>query len=488
MKKIFASALLALGVLSQANATDYHSFGSTNVVFFTGSTAFRAVLYATITNTTASLTNASGTYVGLFDQGSTPVLKTSTGGAVDNTKSQYYAIGNLSGTPTILSVSLTGSEAGIASLNSLNPNQSISIAYSLTKAFQGYTNASANLPGTPTPSGTLGFPLPDGSLVTQVPDLAFADTSKSVSLSASSSTTDYGIVGVIPFIWVKGYNSTGLNASSRTSWTNLVNVTEPQLLSEISSAQKASFFTGNANDTDKVYLFGRNKGSGTRVNTLLDIYFGVNNAVNQYAVNCYYTTVAPVGVLTYGTNATAGWLPTTLATTLTSSAALVGIGNDGFDSGSGVLKCLALDTAGGSLVTLGYSGIADYKTGAGYGNYKALTLNGVSCTDSNVMAGTYPFWGHEHLYGQASAANATVTTVAQKLAGTTVATAVGTGFNNGAGAGVGGGSAFEAVMQQVDATIGGHSGVAGNISYAIDPLAMKADKGTGADVGYPAPL
>ena len=69
------------------------------------------------------------------------------------------------------------------------------------------------------------------------------------------------------------------------------------MLVALGSTVNANFLTGNAADVGTpVAMFGRNAGSGTRVNTLLDTFFGVGNGVTQFALNSTYTTA---GVLTY---------------------------------------------------------------------------------------------------------------------------------------------------------------------------------------------
>ena len=103
MIKLITGAMLALGLVSSARAAA--TFGSTNIVYITGSTAFRAGLFETLTN------NASTPC--LFDVG-TPVSNPS--GAASGT-SAYYVVGKISGNYVMVSVSLTGSEAGLASLN-----------------------------------------------------------------------------------------------------------------------------------------------------------------------------------------------------------------------------------------------------------------------------------------------------------------------------------------------------------------------------------
>ena len=62
MKKnvLITAALAALGLVSTAQASG--TFGTTNVVYITGSTAFRANLWATLTNNVFSSTFAPSVF------------------------------------------------------------------------------------------------------------------------------------------------------------------------------------------------------------------------------------------------------------------------------------------------------------------------------------------------------------------------------------------------------------------------------------------
>ena len=308
-----------------------------------------------------------------------PRSKASNGGAVSGSTSAYNAYGNIGGAPYLLSFDFTGSEAGLAALegNAIpNPNT----ASGLT----GYSSGTVNLPGTPKPTGFVN-PNNTAATLSATPDLALSDTSQAVSLSsAQPALADYGVVAIIPFVWAKG----NFPSPADSSWNDLVNVSDAQLAYFLSGAQVASFFTGRAADTDDVYLIGRNKGSGTRVNTLLDAQYGVNVAVDQFVpANTTYSG----GALTVAT-----------LTTIAAAGNLTEVVNDGFDSGSGVAKTLAASLAGATdgqaqTITLGYLGLSDYQGTAQPGGAVALTLNGVPENDATVQNGTYSFWGHEHL-------------------------------------------------------------------------------------------
>ena len=329
-----------------------------------------------------------------------------------------------------------------------------------------------NLPGVPTvfPDPNTGAPGTSSS----TPNLTFADTSQAVSLTKPptySALKDYGAVGIVTFTWLKGNCSSGNRDSS---WNDITNISQPQILYQLPGPQAASFFTGNSNDTDTVITIGRNVGSGTHVNMMSDAeYIGVGTFIDQWSWNSFYSSA---NVLTYTTNSP--FFPT-INPGNTGDHGLVDVGHDGYDSGAFVSDVLSCDSSSVStqVVTIGYAGVSDAKhcrdgqgtkDGSSLANQPAgavwLTLDGVSFNDGNVIEGTYSFWGHEHLYGQpGQSSSSPAGVVAGLLAGTTGA--------NGA--------------------INAHGGLANGSSPSsqdtgIQIGAMKADKPSKGDLGYPS--
>lgn len=473
-KSTFTTALVALGIISSASAANVKVKGAvisrgfsseasaspetsvtTNEVHVTGSTAFRA-------NVFSAATAASG---GIFDApGGTALPAGST-----SSSSLVTYVGNINGVPYALECSWTGSEAGIANVDGVNTLQNPG----LPNAF--YTTA-ANLPGDPTT-----FPKIDGTSggYSGTGDLTFSDTSQAVSLTkppAHPALYDYGIMGVVTFVWEKGVNSTGSPASSDpgdAAWSHLTNVTHSQLQSVLAGVVKANYLTGNTNDASiPIVLVGRNAGSGTHANTMLDTQYGVATAVNQFALN---STYSGAGVLTYNivANNQAASFPTVASCLANQSDAtttpnLLGIGNDGFDSGGGVSDCMSCDSSRSEVITLGYLGLSDAKnardgkaasgtTPAQPGGAVYLTLDGLSYNDALVINGTYSFWGHEHLYGN-SGHNTLIDNAAA---------AIKTAFvSNASGLGTGSPTAQSSGIIYTD---------------------MLADKAGAGDTGYPLP-
>lgn len=403
-KSILTCALAALGLLSQAKAD--------NVIYLTGSTAFRGIVMNQLADNTGPV---SGGGTGIFDAGTVNLLVFF--GGSSSGKSTYALFhGSIGGTPTFVDCLWSGSEAGIAAVANVN----------------GTTlNDGAQLAGVPctflTTNGWSGNQTNSGlpsvgqlQNSTTQPDLAFADTSQTVSLTApvgNNALTEFGICGIIPFTWAKGQvNNTDV------AWTNLVNVTHEQLFEELGSAQTADFFNsgqpGGFFDFDHtVYLLGRNKGSGTRVNTLIDIGYPYHNPINQYQVNSTVGLNTANGL--YGlfeTNAGAPYLINTIATVNPADGNSLPADN-GYETGGDVVKALNVPGSGitfpgtsAKVLTIGYAGIGDAGglPGGLTGPY-ILTLNGVHESDGAIESGTYSFWGHEHIYGQHTISNPAVT-------------------------------------------------------------------------------
>jgi hypothetical protein len=385
------SALVALGLVSLASAANANT-----VIYLTGSTAARAIIYSACTTSGEVFTGAG-----------TVVSANNSSGA-----SQIVFEGSISGISGTVDIdaSYTGSEAGIAAVAGQNDTTETALG-------QNVNGGTYNLPGIPPSfltqaSGwTTASTLPIAGGVS-VPDLTMADTSQAVSLTPTTveALHSFGIVGVVPFTFMKGYEKT-----PDSTWTNVVNVATPVFSSFVGTANTANYFTGNTNDVnDSVVIVGRNKGSGTRVNALLSAgEYPVGTSVDQWA---YASYPAGSGTLTFSGSYAAG-------------QALNEVGNDGFDSGGGVQSVMNVDSTGQGAVLVGYLGIsdaahaeADNNTGpggsgsaTGSGDASYLTFNGVWESDAAVENGAYTFWGSEHLYGVASP-SPTDTTVGTKLA------------------------------------------------------------------------
>ncbi len=384
-RTLVTSALLALGLISQASAA--------NVVFITGSTAFRSQSFLAI--------KAS------FDGGA-PSLAARGGSAGDGNNANFMLFhGNVGGAETYVDCVWSGSEAGIAAVAAPGTHPTF---YLKTDGTVPFTITSAN----PTASET--------NSTASTSDLAFADSSQSVSLTPSPSLvpqgsgTPSGSVGVVPFTWAKNKNTT-----PSAAWTRLVNIDDAQARVALSGPGFAALFTGNSADNNQyVYVVGRDNGSGTRVDCLSACRYGITKAVDQWFI---------------GGNPSDG-----------STLALTEAINAGYSSGGSVAKALSIDGscqqtdpvfATTGWIAIGYLGIGDAKNINGTGNGQPfwLTLNGVPETNGAVEEGQYNYWNYEYLFGRVGISGFTATYGSSLAAlvpgqlGGSVASASDTGIN-----------------------------------------------------------
>jgi len=390
------AALIALGVVSVASA---NAQIVTNFVYLTGSTAARGNVYNAFT-----AGNVFGSAAAVISPG---------GSSGANLITYQGTIGTNN---IVVNCSFTGSEAGIASVAGQGLTQNIG-------------GTPYNLPGVPPSFLTQASGWTSTSLLPNgvYPDLTMADTSQAVSQTSKSTypLTDYGIVGIVTFSWMKGYQ-----ANPDATWSNVVNVTTAQANQNFSSGYfyNANNYTGVASDASEgVAIDGRNKGSGTRANVLVNLQYGVNSTVNQYSYGAFYPSTN-AGVLTFNGVYTPG-------------QTLVPVGNDGYDGGSSVATSLEVDGSTNGVVVIGYLGLSDSKTavtgtsGAGSGPAQYLSYNGVWESDANIINGSYSYWGQEHLLGSinqslTSVAGVVATHIITGLAANLTATGAGTAIGD----------------------------------------------------------
>ena len=373
------SALLGLGLISFGSVAKADHVADA-YIYLTGSTAARSFVGAALN---------TGTYV-FSDAGPHRII-----GASDGASDTVYE-GTITGVGTVdVICHWSGSEAGIAAV----------AGAPLTQVIGGTTY---NLPGVPAKflDHTKDYDTGNLSLLADIPgapanpDLAMADTSQAVSqtpATGSFALKDYGVVGIVTFSLMKAYDS-----SPDAAYNRLDNVTTAlwnQNLA-IGDLMNASLYTGNAADSsDGVVITGRNKGSGTRANALVNAQYGIKVDVKQYARDVSYPAGDP-GKLTFGGHYVTGTDPSNTYTS---------IGNDGFDSGHDVAKVLEGDMTGQGIIMIGYLGYGDclhaYNaddaggTPGGAHSAKWLKFNGVYLSDQGVIQGNYTYWGQEHLLG-----------------------------------------------------------------------------------------
>lgn len=415
------AALVALGLVSQALATD-------PVVYLTGSTAFRSTVFLALSDNTDGPTNA------VFDAGS--VTYGTWGNSAAGSANYMVFHGTIHGSPVFIDCAWSGSEAGIASAcnttlgNTDRNGNPITLAGS-PETWVDYTTATISAAG----NVQSGNPGPNGSPANGAQleasshgsDLAQADTSQAISWTPFVANTqtalkDYGSQGVVTFTV-----SRNVNPNPTQAWLDCSNITLPQLNVLIANGvAPAGFISGNpADNGTALYLVGRNRGSGTRMNFLADSVYGAHNTVSQYSI---------------GHGVQPGEAQTT-ALVLTNES------NNGYESGGGVAKALAntgTSSTSGSCqqadpfgngtnwFAIGYLSPSDaLSTGNNGGQTPPLnpgtnnwvTVDGVFSSNGSIENGSWWYWGHEHLYGkngitgiQDTAGNALFSAVAGQLA------------------------------------------------------------------------
>lgn len=428
-KHLMASAVLAAGILCQANAA--------NVVYLTGSTAFRGVVYNSLNTFGAG---------GVFD--AAPAITTYGKATAPSSGATWMLFhGNIGGVDTYVDCLWSGSEAGIACVASATPSQTLNDGGPLANVPAYFLVPDATInppPGLSTAPGST-----QTNTVSTRADLAMADTSQVVSLTRTPALSPIGsasgIVGIVPFTWVKNQQT-----FPTPSWySNLVNLTHEQLQIQLAGPQVVGFFTGNNADTNNfVYTVGRNKGSGTRANALADSRYGIGVPVDQFSIGGFPTTDGATLLLQDN------------STFLTPAGS-----DDGYESGGDVSKAMSIKGSTAQTdpnfgvtgwMAIAYLGIGD-ATANGNSTNNWLTLNGVSESNGTVENGTYSLWGHEHLYGQPGIS---VTSPAYNV-GTNLAAIIPT-------------------------KLGGSSSTANDTGIATKY--MHCDKGNGSDTAIPARL
>lgn len=274
---------------------------------------------------------------------------------------------------------------------------------------------------------------------TAVSDIAFSDVTK--------SSTPYGSYSLKPTTPAAGVIVFTMLTNDGSPITNVTTQQFKALLTQ--GYQPRSMFTGNPAHTSRVFVTGRNDGSGTRTTYLAESGFGITKPVKQYVSVDNGSSAAlqaiqavPAG----GTNdtdlVTAGLqLPVGSAiktyddgantiTQSTSSASTIWgqdvAGNGGYNSGGTLVTDMAktgssgvtVFTASGSLAFTGthtvdlvtWLSVNDAATaraaGAVFCAYNGVKLDGIAAAGTTMTAddiakvteGVYTAWGYENMY------------------------------------------------------------------------------------------
>jgi hypothetical protein len=272
-----AAAVLSAGVAAQAQSTYIEITGATafrtaavnaiNNAFNSGGNAFTyGFANTTAASANASLTNGSmQIWKGIFPgiEGTT-VVRTSWNGSVEGIRA--VAVPNVDNNPLFLKESvLTGN---------------------LTVG--GGTAATVRFHSDPAGSGAV---VNAANYEQATSDLAFSDCAQSAT-PVSGLTLSGGPVGVVVFTMIasKSWSVDKLDISSNATidYANRmpasVSAQQFRTMANLGYAPM-SFFTGNASDTVRVYLTGRNDGSGTRTSYLSETGVGASTPITQYVAH-----------------------------------------------------------------------------------------------------------------------------------------------------------------------------------------------------------
>jgi len=388
--KILAAAL-ALGLTGAASAA--------NVTYVGGATSFRNVANVVIAN---YATNHGGQ------------LLASDSGTLTSATNLLVSYTNASGTNYIVA-HWTG--AGIGIQSAAGPAEGLSNAATIgfwNTNVTGWTNAPAS-GSTATNQHTLAVTFSENFQSTTL----FNGTVKGVTYAnLSGFDGSDGIVAVSPYSWAgsKGI-PTNANITASTAQNLLLNNNEP-----------LSLITGNPNDeTNSVFLIGRNIDAGARYNVFAEAGFGVRGVAQSYAVGTNFTGGgASTATIQGGSSTNEIFLyPIETIDGISSGS----VGNSGYNSGGTVVGLLTSSYARGSQLLIGnynssnttisstsawtrtgsnflvgFAALGDVisKTNAGL---VPLTFNGVAYSTNAVIEGQYTLWGYEHIYLSPNAAS-----------------------------------------------------------------------------------
>jgi hypothetical protein len=264
MKKILlmgAAASLLLGATSDAQT----------IINITGATAFRSAAIQ-------SINAAFG--AGLQATSFANTTSSGSGAAFGNSSMQIWK-GNFPGITgeTIIRTSWNGSVEGIRAV--AQPGQTF--GGNLTDPLYLKTSVlpvNGNSPGVPFHSGYAGANPANYEDATS--DLAFSDVA--ITATPVPGSLGGGPVGVVVFTmianktWAEDKKVPGAYSDRMPS-----NITAQQFRSMAANGfVPMSFFTGDTNDTTRVFLTGRNDGSGTRTSYLSETGVGPATPIKQY--------------------------------------------------------------------------------------------------------------------------------------------------------------------------------------------------------------
>ena len=268
---VAAGAVLSIGSAAKAQTT---------VIEITGATAFRTAAVNAI--------NAAFNAGGAFTYGFANTTSSGSAASLTNGSMQIWkgAFPGITGT-TVIRTSWNGSVEGIKAVavptadnNPLYLKESI-LTGNLTAGGGNATTVRFH-----SDTGGAGATANSGNYEKATSDMTFSDVATSMTPISGLPLTG-GPVGVVVFTMI-----------ANKSWSDDKKVADAyasRMPTSVSSQQfrtmanlgyaPMSFFTGNASDTTRVYLTGRNDGSGTRTSYLAETGVGAATPITQYVAH-----------------------------------------------------------------------------------------------------------------------------------------------------------------------------------------------------------
>ena len=267
-----AAASLLLGASAGAQTT---------VIEITGATAFRSAAIAAINNAFLQGSGAGNFATAFANTTSSGSTASFGNGSMQIWKGTFPGI---DGT-TIIRTSWNGSVEGIRAI--AQPGATVggnaTDPLYLKQSVLGANNTSTGVRFHSDPNGTGGAAVNALNYEQAESDFAFSDVAQSAT-PVSGLTLAGGPVGVVVFTMIANKTWSDDKKVADAYGNRLpTNITAQQFRT---MAQRGwvpmSYFTGNAADTKKVFLTGRNDGSGTRTSYLSETGVGASTPIKQY--------------------------------------------------------------------------------------------------------------------------------------------------------------------------------------------------------------
>ncbi len=269
LKTLLLTGLAGIALAGAAQA-------QTTLIEITGATAFRSAAVTAIN----SAFNAGGPFAYSYANTSSSGATTSlTNGSMQAWRGTFPGI---AGT-TIIRTSWNGSVEGIRAV--AVPNSTNNPLYLLQSTIPGTLTAGGGTPATFRFHSDPGGPgaATNATFYEQLEsDMSFSDVAQS-STPVSGLSLAGGPVGVVVFSMIA--NRTWKDDSAGDT-SGLTNITAQQFrsMAQLGSVP-LSFFSGNSAHTNRVYLTGRNDGSGTRTSYLYETGVGAATPIVQYVAH-----------------------------------------------------------------------------------------------------------------------------------------------------------------------------------------------------------